>query len=446
MLRGGPGRVRGAPLGDVLTPRERALLRTADAVSGRLPGEEEPLRQPLPLQGHRQRPRELLEAHERQVAAIRARTQQLERQREGRRWQRFWGNGEALWDAVTPRRWGCGDRAEPPAPHCPSGLCRRLATLGARAPLGPQPQQGEPEPSQGPPDQAGQVRTAQHRAALHLDTLLPPAGPLAAEARALRLSYLRSGGHDPAILDQLLHLQLEATVLEKGTAGLRRGRRMAEAPSTGTDRLDAALLAVELENRRLEDELLALKVRRERRANAGSQAAQQHTEELAQLQAEVGMLRCHAEQTRPRLHSPVCPHAIAHPLPPALAVPELFMVRASVHSYFQLSEEGRRELGLGFQLGQEDRSPPGQHWGLAGPQPICPPATPSPPLWPWRTLLLLRSPQHETGLPEGEPGIGHGPTRLPCHPFHHLQWQNGAPVTVSDEGNAKPVFELQRRV
>ncbi|KAF4797131.1 Coiled-coil domain-containing protein 17 [Turdus rufiventris] len=74
--------------------------------------------------------------------------------------------------------------------------------------------------------------------------------------RALRQSYLRSGGHDPAILDQLLHLQLEATDLEKGTAGLRRGRRM-------------ALLAVELENRRLEDELLALKVRRERRADAG---------------------------------------------------------------------------------------------------------------------------------------------------------------------------------
>lgn len=44
--------------------------------------------------------------------------------------------------------------------------------------------------------------------------------------RALRLSYLRSGGHDPAILEQLLHLQLEATVLEEGTAGLRRARRM----------------------------------------------------------------------------------------------------------------------------------------------------------------------------------------------------------------------------
>ncbi|NXM98246.1 CCD17 protein, partial [Sylvia borin] len=152
---------------------------------------------------------------------------------------------------------------------------------------------------------------------------------------ALRLSYLRAGGHDPAVLEQLLHLQLEATVLEKGTAGLRRGRQMglsphtapqpapeapravpAEGPGTGTHGLDEALLAVELENRRLEDELLALKVRRERRADAGSRAAQRHTEELARLQAEVGMLRCRAEQTRPWLHPRVFPRPIAPPLPP----------------------------------------------------------------------------------------------------------------------------------
>ncbi|NXQ09883.1 CCD17 protein, partial [Peucedramus taeniatus] len=142
---------------------------------------------------------------------------------------------------------------------------------------------------------------------------------------ALRLFYLRSGGHDPAILDQLLHLQLEATVLEKGTAGLRRGRQMApeaplavlaEPPGTGTHGLDAALLAVELENRHLEDELLAMKVRRERRADAGSRAAQRHTEELARLQAEVGMLRCPSEQMRPWLHPPVYPRPVAPPLPP----------------------------------------------------------------------------------------------------------------------------------
>ncbi|XP_063263244.1 coiled-coil domain-containing protein 17 isoform X6 [Prinia subflava] len=315
----GPGRARGAPLGDVLTPRERALLRTADPPSGRLQVEGEPPGQPLPLQGHRQPPQELLEAHERQVAEIRARTQQLERQREA--------------------------------------LCRRLATLRAGAPPGPQPERGQPGPSQGPRDQAGQVRTAEHRAALRLDTLLPPAGPLTAEARALRLSYLRAGGHDPAILEQLLHLQLEATALERGTAGPRGGGRM-EPAGTGTRGLDEALLAVEMENRRLEDELLALKVRRERRADAGSRAAQRHTEELARLQAEVGMLRCHAEQTRPWLRPPVFPRPIAPPLPPALAVPELLMVRASAQGDSQLSKEGRGELGLGCQLGWDDGTAP----------------------------------------------------------------------------------------
>ncbi|NXO60557.1 CCD17 protein, partial [Aramus guarauna] len=85
---------------------------------------------------------------------------------------------------------------------------------------------------------------------------------------ALRRSYLRAGGHHPAILAQLLHLQVEATALETRAVGPRRGRRP-EPPSAAARGLDTALLAVELENRRLEDELLALKVRREKRADAG---------------------------------------------------------------------------------------------------------------------------------------------------------------------------------
>ncbi|NWU60882.1 CCD17 protein, partial [Pterocles burchelli] len=148
---------------------------------------------------------------------------------------------------------------------------------------------------------------------------------------ALRLSYLRAGGHDPAILAQLLHLQAEATALE--TAGLRRGRRTGdpqprppapqppavpvEPTGTGARGLEATLVAVELENRRLEDELLALKVRRERRADTGSwAAAQRHTEELAQLQAEVAMLRCHTEGTGPRLPPAILPPPVVPPLPP----------------------------------------------------------------------------------------------------------------------------------
>ncbi|KAM9007696.1 coiled-coil domain-containing protein 17, partial [Ara ararauna] len=218
------------------------------------------------------------------MAEIRARTQQLEQQREG--------------------------------------LCQRLAALRAQAAMDPhRPKQGDAELTQAPAAQQDLVRhldAAHRQATLRLDTLLPAPGPLAAEARALRLSYLRAGGHDPHILEQLLHLQVEATVLEKGLPGQRRGRRM-EPRSTGAQGLDAALLTVELENRRLEDELLSLKIRRERRSDAGSQAAQRQAEELAQLQAEVGMLRCHTERMGPRLPPAILPPPVAPPLPPAPA-------------------------------------------------------------------------------------------------------------------------------
>ncbi|XP_055580646.1 coiled-coil domain-containing protein 17 isoform X3 [Falco cherrug] len=243
------------------------------------PAQQEPRQGPAP--GHGRQQPALREAHERRVSEIRARTRRLEQQREA--------------------------------------LCRRLA---ARAAATPRPEQGEVERSRALRDQAGRLRAAHGGAAPCLETA-PPAGPLAAEARALRLAYLRAGGSDPAILDQLLQLQVEAALLEKGPAGLRGGRRT-EPPGAGGRGLDAALLAVELENRRLEDELLALKVRRERRADAGSRAAQQHMEELAQLQAEVGMLRCHAEWMGPQLPPAILPPPVAPPLLPALAAPELF--------------------------------------------------------------------------------------------------------------------------
>ncbi|KAM6065753.1 coiled-coil domain-containing protein 17 [Chlamydotis macqueenii] len=283
----GLGRTRGPPLGDVLTRRERALLHPADPASRRLTAEQgEPSRQPAPRQGHGQRPQELLEAHERHVAEIRARTQQLEQQREG--------------------------------------LCQRLAALQAQAAADPHPEQEALELGRALEMLGDRTGPLVHGgAALCLDTLPPAAGPLAAEARALRLAYLRAGGHDAAILAQLLHLQTEATALETGAVELRRGRRP-EPPGTGAQGLDAALVAVELENRRLEDELLALKVRRERRANAGSQVAQWHAEELAQLQAEVGMLRCHTEQMGPQLPPTILPPPVAPLLPPALTAPELF--------------------------------------------------------------------------------------------------------------------------
>ncbi|XP_054690038.1 coiled-coil domain-containing protein 17 isoform X1 [Grus americana] len=321
----GPGRVREAPLGDVLTPRERALLRTADPTSRRLTAEQgEPNQQPASPRGHRQQPRELLEAHERHVAEIRARTQQLEQQREG--------------------------------------LCRRLAALGGRAAATPHPEQEELELSWGPAVLRDHVGQLSHGGAAL--TLLPAAGPLTAEARALRQSYLRAGGHHPAILAQLLHLQVEATALETRAAGTHRGRRP-EPASAAAPGLDAALLAVELENRRLEDELLALKARGQPNGMRRSWPSSRQRWGC-----------CDAMQSR---EGRSCPPPSSHPLWPLHSQPPW------LHQSFSWSL-------------------PGQCWGQAALQPLATPtslpASLSPPSWPWRTPLRLGSPWHSINLPE----------------------------------------------
>ncbi|XP_064004310.1 uncharacterized protein LOC135177782 [Pogoniulus pusillus] len=104
----GPGRAREGPLGAVLTPQERALLHAADPAPRRLTAEQGELGQPpAPPRGPGQQLQELLEAHQRHVAEIRARTQELEQQREG--------------------------------------LCQRLAALGSRAAVNTHPEQGQLE-------------------------------------------------------------------------------------------------------------------------------------------------------------------------------------------------------------------------------------------------------------------------------------------------------------
>lgn len=68
----------------------------------------------------------------------------------------------------------------------------------------------------------------------------------------------------------------------------------------------------------------------------GAQVAQRHAEELARLQAEVGMLRSHVEQTGPRPPPAILPPPVAPPLLPAMATPELFTVRALSWGWFQV--------------------------------------------------------------------------------------------------------------
>lgn len=96
--------------------------------------------------------------------------------------------------------------------------------------------------------------------------------------------------------------------------------------SPNSKTLDAELLSIELENQRLEDEILKMKILKDRRRmENGSldleldKLQQTHMAEMAQLHAEIGRLRHNTERRKlqwPRRGSPLLPPPIAPPLPP----------------------------------------------------------------------------------------------------------------------------------
>ncbi|XP_074859343.1 coiled-coil domain-containing protein 17 [Carettochelys insculpta] len=162
--------------------------------------------------------------------------------------------------------------------------------------------------------------------------LFPPVtGPLSSEIRALHLAYLQGGGSDPAVLAQMYDLQVEATVLE-GAGRRQEWKKKHQAAGAGPRGLDTELLEVELENQRLAEELFRLKLQRaKRQAYDGSLdhelAEQQRAQvsEMAQLHAEIGMLRRDAERMQlrraARRSSPMLPPPVAPPLPLPLPLP-----------------------------------------------------------------------------------------------------------------------------
>ncbi|ETE69642.1 Coiled-coil domain-containing protein 17, partial [Ophiophagus hannah] len=146
--------------------------------------------------------------------------------------------------------------------------------------------------------------------------------------RMLYLTYLQSGGSDHHIIRQMYELQLEATALEKnGTKPEQRGRKKKYEDGLNSKTLDAELLSVELENQRLEDEILKMKILKDRRRmENGSldleldKLQQVHIAEMAHLHAEIGRLRHNTERRKVqwarRGSPPLLPPPIAPPLPP----------------------------------------------------------------------------------------------------------------------------------
>ncbi|XP_078426566.1 coiled-coil domain-containing protein 17-like isoform X2 [Cetorhinus maximus] len=108
----------------------------------------------------------------------------------------------------------------------------------------------------------------------HPQTFLPfyGGGSLSSEISALRLSYLQNGGSDQLILVQLHDLLAEALQLEqrvKHPRTHRKERKHREQHNTLKRNLDSELISLEVENQRLEDEILKLQLKRQR--NRGSQ-------------------------------------------------------------------------------------------------------------------------------------------------------------------------------
>ncbi|XP_072366918.1 coiled-coil domain-containing protein 17 isoform X2 [Scyliorhinus torazame] len=159
-----------------------------------------------------------------------------------------------------------------------------------------------------------------------LDALREQIELLQMESIALKLVYLQSGGNDPTILAQIHGLQAEAHRLEKSTRPPKEKKKKHESPHRS---LDAELLAVELENQRLEDDILKLKLQRERRnpddeLEKEMQAMhREHINKVNDLQGEIEMLKSEANRRRMRrgLRSP--PHLLPPPPPPPPPHPAL---------------------------------------------------------------------------------------------------------------------------
>ncbi|KAG9482873.1 hypothetical protein GDO78_009045 [Eleutherodactylus coqui] len=95
---------------------------------------------------------------------------------------------------------------------------------------------------------------------------LPVCGSsLSSEISALQLAYVQSGGTDPAVLAQMRDLQAEALAFEEMSHKQERKERKKKRHDGAPRMLDVELMAVELENQRLEEEIFNLRLQRSRK-------------------------------------------------------------------------------------------------------------------------------------------------------------------------------------
>ncbi|XP_063283222.1 coiled-coil domain-containing protein 17 [Pelobates fuscus] len=147
---------------------------------------------------------------------------------------------------------------------------------------------------------------------------------LSSEISALQLAYVQSGGSDPSVLAQMRDLQAEALTFEGITLKQERKEKKKKRHDGAPRGLDVELMAVEMENQRLEEEIFNLKLLREKKkvANGDSEMVEMHRENLqqmAQLQADIGMLRRDVGRMPPRALQG--PPPFVPPMPPPMLPP-----------------------------------------------------------------------------------------------------------------------------
>ncbi|XP_036375650.1 coiled-coil domain-containing protein 17 [Megalops cyprinoides] len=260
---------------------------------------------------HRERVQEMAERHGQQLAEIQAHNRQLEQQREeiGRQLAELAGLGNtANLEKLLLELQEQEERNE----EALLQLKGQIQTL--------QDQQGAKEDSVRPDSPTTGSHEDRKSQNINFDLISFGDGPLSGQIRALRLAYVQSGGSDPVVLAQMHDLQAEAHVLERARRKAEhKGCKKRSKPSQRA--LDSELLAVELENQRLEEEILRIQMARERHRGeeaAGAELQQMQREQIHQMaavQAEIEYLRREVERAKehPRERSHVCFQEQARP-------------------------------------------------------------------------------------------------------------------------------------
>ncbi|XP_075037752.1 coiled-coil domain-containing protein 17 [Mixophyes fleayi] len=148
---------------------------------------------------------------------------------------------------------------------------------------------------------------------------------LSSEISALQMAYVQGGGGDPSVLAQMRDLQAEVLAFEEMSHKQDRKEKKKKRHDGAPRALDVELMAVEMENRRLEEEIFNLKLQQSRKkANNGDSEIQEmqreHLQQMAQLQADMELLRRDVRMPPRGGHGPppFQPPPMAPPLPPPI--------------------------------------------------------------------------------------------------------------------------------